>query len=291
MSSHRGQLLVEDATVVALHRYADEQFVIELKSPRIAQRATAGSFVHLTCSSQFPMRRPLSIQRVDLKNGVLEILFKAVGRGTAALSQCSVGDVLSCLGPIGNGFTLNPRLTRPLLIGGGVGIPPMIYLAETLASQSAYAPLVVLGSEIPFPFTAPPSTLLVPHLDPHVIAAHPLCEDWGIASRLASKSGFAGCFDGYVTQLAEQWLNGLDAAQRSTVGIYACGPTPMLKAVAQLAATYAIPAQVSLEEYMACAVGGCAGCVVKINTADGPKMQRVCVDGPVFDAHQVAWDG
>lgn len=300
MNPARGQILLEDARVLAMHRFADEQYVIEIKAPRIASKATAGSFVHLTCSAQYPMRRPLSLQRVDPKNGVLEILFKAVGRGTRALSAVNVGDPLSCLGPIGRGFELDPTRPRPLLIGGGVGIPPMIYLSETLAQLKSaaspsspapdYKPFVVLGSEIPFPFQARPSTILVPHLAADVIAAHPLCEDFGIASRLASNSGFAGCYEGYVTQLAEQWLQGLSEAERNNVAIYSCGPTPMLKAVAQLAARYHLPAQVSLEEYMACAVGGCAGCVVKITTPEGPKMQRVCVDGPVFDAHQVVFD-
>ena len=90
-----------------------------------------------------------------------------------------------------------------------------------------------------------------------------------------------------MTELACRWLDGLDADQRAAVEIFSCGPTPMLKAVAQLARAYKLPCQVSLEEYMACAVGGCAGCTVLIETADGPAMRRVCVDGPVFEAESV----
>jgi dihydroorotate dehydrogenase electron transfer subunit len=119
------------------------------------------------------------------------------------------------------------------------------------------------------------------------IAAMPLMEDWGIASRLASMQGYPGCFEGYVTDLARAWLNALDDKQRQEVAVFACGPHPMLEAVAKLAREYRLPCQVSLEEFMACAVGGCAGCVVQVQTTKGPAMKRVCVDGPVFDAKTV----
>ena len=109
------------------------------------------------------------------------------------------------------------------------------------------------------------------------------------ASRLASLQGFPGCFEGYVTDLARAWLDGLDEEGRRQVYVFACGPTPMLSATAALAREYALPCQVCLEEYMACAVGGCAGCAVRIDTPAGPAMKRVCVDGPVFDAYSVHW--
>ena len=106
-------------------------------------------------------------------------------------------------------------------------------------------------------------------------------------SRLASLKGYPGCFQGYVTDLAAAWLAGLAPAARAEVAIYACGPTPMLAACAAVARRFGVPCQVSLEEFMACAVGGCAGCAVEVATADGPAMKRVCVDGPVFDAAAV----
>ena len=118
----------------------------------------------------------------------------------------------------------------------------------------------------------------------------PLLEDWGIPSRLTSLQGYDGCFDGYVTDLAGQWLGSLSDEERSRVSVFSCGPTVMLRAVAELAARYDLPCQVSLEEFMACAVGGCAGCTVLVNTADGQAMKRVCVDGPVFEASTIVWD-
>jgi dihydroorotate dehydrogenase electron transfer subunit len=177
---------------------------------------------------------------------------------------------------------------RTLLIGGGVGIPPMVFLADRLrAIKGAYQPFVIMGSEVPFPFKAEPSKFMVPGVPSEAIAAMPLMEDWGIASRLASMQGYPGCFEGYVTDLARAWLNALDDKQRQEVAVFACGPHPMLEAVAKLAREYRLPCQVSLEEFMACAVGGCAGCVVQVQTTKGPAMKRVCVDGPVFDAKTV----
>jgi len=188
------------------------------------------------------------------------------------------------LGPIGAPFAVRER--RPLLIGGGVGMPPMIFLADRLRSDPEARPFVILGSEVPFPFSVRPSQILVPGLPDGVIGGMPLLDDWGIPSRLASRQGYAGCFDGFVTGLADAWLGTLDAAAHAEVGIYACGPHPMLAAVVALARRHDLPCQVSLEEYMACGVGGCAGCAVQIETAAGPAMKRVCVDGPVFDGYQ-----
>src|SRR5262249_50356808 len=154
----------------------------------------------------------------------------------------------------------DPKRPRALLVGGGVGIPPMVFLAEWMSTQQRkfWQPLVLMGSEIPFPFKARPSTILVPGIPAGSIAAMPLLDGWGIPSRLASKAGFPGCYDGFVTQLADEWLGGLDANARSEVEVFACGPTPMLEAMAKVAAKHAVPCQVSLEEFMACAVGGCA---------------------------------
>jgi dihydroorotate dehydrogenase electron transfer subunit len=163
----------------------------------------------------------------------------------------------------------------------------MLFLAEWLKARQDFQPLVLLGSEIPFPFTARPSRILLSGIPAGVIACAPLLEDWGIPSRLASLQGYPGCFAGTVTELAREWLLSLDLSLRREVEIFACGPAPMLRATAHLCAELALPGQISLEEYMACAVGGCAGCTVRIKTPEGPRMQRVCVDGPVFDAQEI----
>jgi dihydroorotate dehydrogenase electron transfer subunit len=233
------------------------------------------------------MRRPLSIMRTG--SDWIEVLYKIVGEGLHRLADKQPGDSISVLGPIGQPFLPDPQRSRPLLIGGGVGIPPMVILADSLR-RGDWRQLVILGSEIPFPFELERSAIATPWVDDDVASTMPLLENWGVPARLTSLSGYDGCYRGYVTDLADLWLQSLDDAERQQVAIFACGPTPMLKAVATLAARYDVPCQVSLEEFMACAVGGCAGCTVEITTPDGPAMKRVCVDGPVFDAATVRWD-
>jgi dihydroorotate dehydrogenase electron transfer subunit len=289
LRAHRATIMLEDAPVLAHSHFDGEQHVLRLHAPRCAARATPGSFVHLRCGADLPMRRPLSIMRADAAAGWIEVLYKVVGPGTRALALAEPKQQLSVLGPIGQGFVPHAERPRVLAIGGGVGIPPMVFLAEHLAarSDSAWKPLVVMGSEIPFPFRTRPSTILIPGMPEAVIAAMPLLEGWGVASRLATLSGFAGCFDGYVTELARAWLSALPASALSETEIFACGPTPMLAATALLAREFQLPCQVALEEFMVCAVGGCAGCAVAVDTPAGPAMKRVCVDGPVFDANTV----
>jgi len=283
----RGTIFLEEARVLAQLAYDAEQYVLRLAAPRCARAARPGAFAHLTCDASIPMRRPLSIMRANPAAGWIEFLYKVVGAGLQALAAKKPGDVLSVLGPIGQPFVVHRERPRALLIGGGVGIPPMVFLAETLKGEAAFRPLVLMGSEVPFPFRARPSATLIAGMPAGTIACMPLLEEWGVMSRLASQSEFPGCYRGFVTELAAEWLATLGAAQLAEVEIFACGPTPMLKACAALARRFGVPAQVSLEEFMACAVGGCAGCAVEVRTAAGPAMKRVCVDGPVFDAYSV----
>jgi dihydroorotate dehydrogenase electron transfer subunit len=288
-SDNRGTIFLEDAPVLDQKSFDGDQFVIRVEAPKCAGRAEPGSFAHVSVDAAIPMRRPLSIMRADVKAGWIEMLYKVVGSGLHALAARKPGDTLSVLGPIGKGFTLHPDKPRTLLIGGGVGVPPMVFLADRLRqdTRAAWKPLVLMGSEIPFPFRTRPSQILVPGIPAGAIACMPMLDEWNIPSRLASKSDFPGCFDGFVTQLGDAWLSSLGPAELAEVEIFSCGPTPMLKASAALARKHNVACQVSLEVFMACAVGGCAGCTVLVQTDDGPAMKRVCVDGPVFDAYKV----
>jgi dihydroorotate dehydrogenase electron transfer subunit len=234
------------------------------------------------------MRRPLSIMRADAGAGWIEILFKIVGEGLRALSGIVEGQALSTIGPLGNGFSPSARRPNKLLIGGGVGIPPMIFLAERLRGKATRSsPIVMMGSEIPFPFDLVRSDIATGWLDADIVSTMGLLENWQIPARLASLAAFPGCYRGYVTDLARQWLSSLDANVLLQTEVFACGPTPMLRAVTALAQEFALPCQVALEEFMACGVGGCAGCTVLVETATGAAMKRVCVDGPVFEGSSV----
>ena len=285
--TQRGTIYLESAQVLSQQSYDGDQYILRVQAADCAATARAGQFAHLSCDPMLAMRRPISIMRVDAEQGWVDFLYKAVGKGTSLLAQRKPGENISVLGPIGQPFTADPGRPRSLLLGGGIGMPPMIFLAEQMKRQAGCQPLVLLGSEVPFPFRQQPSRILVPGIPDGAIAAMPLLEDWGIPCRLASLQGYPGCYDGYITELARGWLDSLDDQQRSQVEIFACGPHPMLEAPTRLASDYDLPCQVSVEEFMACAVGGCAGCVIEVQTEQGPAMKRVCVDGPVFDAYSV----
>ncbi|HHI76199.1 MAG TPA: dihydroorotate dehydrogenase electron transfer subunit [Gammaproteobacteria bacterium] len=281
---HRDTILVEEAEILSHQAFPGDQYLLRVLAPGCARRARPGQFAHLQVHPLRPLRRPISIMRASPEEGWMDLLYKVVGEGTALLAQRRAGEFIDLMAPIGRPFEVKER--RPLLIGGGVGMPPMVFLVESLRHDGR-SPFVILGSEVPFPFDARPSQILVPGMPDGVIGAMPLLEDWGIPSRLASLQGYPGCFEGYVTDLARHWLQALEPEARAEVGLYACGPHPMLAAVVALAREFGLPVQVSLEEFMACGVGGCAGCVVEVATDAGPAMQRVCVDGPVFDGHRV----
>ena len=287
--SHRGTIFLEDAEVVDQESWPGDQFILTVRAPRCAAAARPGSFAHVTCDPGLPMRRPLSIMDTVPQAGTVRFLYKIVGDGLRLLAARRPGETLSMLGPIGQPFRPDPARPRCLLIGGGVGIPPMVFLADALRREAAagWQPLVLMGSELPFPFELAPSKLTDERLPTSATHGLALLEDRGVPSRLASLGGFDGCYAGYVTDLARGWLDALTEAERAEVAVFACGPTPMLAATASLAAEFDLPCEVSLEEYMACAVGGCAGCTVAVRTPEGVAMKRVCVDGPVFEADTV----
>lgn len=284
---NRGTVFLEDARVLAQRAWPGQQFVLRVQAPRAARTALPGTFAHIACDASVPMRRPLSIMRASAAEGWLEFLYKPKGHGLELLATREPGETLSVLAPIGRGFSVDPARPRLLALGGGVGIPPMIFLADHVRAERRFRPLVLMGSEVPFPFELARSRVRVPGAAKEATHAVALLEEWGVPSRLSSNSRLAGAHRGYITDLARDALQAMTSEQRDETQVFACGPTAMLKAVAKLAREFGLPCQVALEEYMACGIGGCAGCTVLLQTPDGPAMKRVCVDGPVFDARQV----
>ena len=282
--TNRDTISVNDCQILAHYKFEADQYILTLESQEISQATRPGQFVHLSVSGMLAMRRPISVMSVDKDNGTFDLLYKIVGEGTRQLAERKIGDIDSVIGPIGNGFEVTENKI-PLLIGGGVGMPPIIAMAQELKGNSLYKPYVILGSEVPFPFDASESKLN--GYQSSKFHTMPLLEGWGIPCGLASLQNYDGVYQGYVTGLAKDFLDSLSSDDLSNVEIYTCGPHPMLEAVSKLASEYSIPCQASLEEFMACAVGGCAGCVVEVQTENGPAMKRVCVDGPVFEAQSV----
>ncbi|MDX8402481.1 MAG: dihydroorotate dehydrogenase electron transfer subunit [Mariprofundaceae bacterium] len=270
------------AEILAHAHHDGDQHILRLHAPEVSRAAAPGQFVHLRVSDCRPLRRPISIMLTDPERGTLDLLYKVVGAGTRELSERRPGEHLPMLGPIGRGFDLADPAKRYVMIGGGVGIPPMIFCADRLAGRADG--VLFAGSEVPFPFALKPALDLLPGIGGEAILTIASLEARGVPCRLASNAGLYGCFSGHVPDLAAAYLEALPEAERARVVILACGPHPMLAAVARLANRLGLPAQLSLEEYMACGIGGCAGCVVRTQEKDGAHYRRVCVDGPVFPA-------
>lgn len=258
-----------------------------MNAPQAALRADPGSFAHIRCDAAIPLRRPLSIMRAERSAGWLEFLYKPVGAGLAALAHREPGERLSILAPIGVGFMPDPARPRILALGGGVGIPPIVFLAQELRERTELELFVMMGSEVPFPFDLATPSREIPGIPGSASQSIALLEGWGVGSRLASRAGLPGCFAGFVPELADKWLRASAPQELARTQILACGPEPMLRATADLAYAHDLPCQIAVEEYMACGVGGCAGCTLTIHGANGAAMKRVCVDGPVFDARGV----
>ena len=215
-------------------------------------------FVHVKCGHSRLLRRPISI--CDWEENLLRIVFEVRGEGTEWLSRRKAGDRLDVLGPLGRGFRMD-REGRYLLVGGGIGVPPMLGCAKWTAERST----AVLG------FRSADRAMLSEDFQKSCKEIF-LCSDDGSIGR-------HGFVDAQVRDILEK--------DKDFTAVLACGPKPMLKNAAAVAAGFGVPCQVSMEERMACGVGACLGCAIQM--ADG-TMQHVCKDGPVFDAGEVDWN-
>ena len=278
----------EKAEIVDQVKFEADQFVTIVKAEKSSQTAKPGQFAFVECGGDTLLRRPLSYLRSSKEDGTVEFMYKTVGHGLESLSQLKKGDEIKIMGPIGNGFAIPSGKKSAILIGGGVGIPPVLFMGEEIKKINGGIDLVAFfGSEIPFPFETCDSDLVMPGLDFSVNKTIDDMEKLGIRCRLSSQAGYEGCHSGYVTELAKSFIETLSDGEKTETIIYACGPESMLKAVAKLAKDDQLDCVLSLEEYMACAIGGCAGCTVKVLEDGHERMKRVCVDGPVFDAEQL----
>lgn len=247
----------EIVTIVSQERLAEDIYSMWLQTDEIASLAGAGQFVDLYCADGARLLpRPISICELDKAKGRLRLVYRVAGKGTDEFSRLKAGERLAVLGPLGNGFPLLEE--RAILIGGGIGIPPMLELARELPGQKT----IVAGYR---------SGLF-------------LYEDLREQAEvvIATEDGSAGT-KGNV-------LDAIKAAGVEGEVIYACGPTPMLKAIKAYAAEKHIRCYLSLEERMACGIGACLACVCKSKEVDGHtnvRNKRVCKEGPVFAAEEV----
>lgn len=247
----------EQAVIIRQEEIANGIFSMWLKTEQIAGKAKPGQFISLYCHDGSRMLpRPISICEIDKRDNALRIVYRVAGKGTEEFSVMSTGDILEIVGPLGNGFPLKEK--KAFLIGGGIGIPPMVELAKQLNCEKQ----MVLGYR---------DSLFLQE------------EFKGLGSMyVATEDGSYGTEGNVLDAIRE---NGLDAEI-----IYACGPTPMLKAIKEYAMKNNIECWLSLEEKMACGIGACLGCVCKSKEKDSHtnvNNKRICKEGPVFRAEEV----
>ncbi|MDI6799246.1 MAG: dihydroorotate dehydrogenase electron transfer subunit [Actinomycetota bacterium] len=256
-----------EAEIAERHSLFQGIFLIRLNAPQIAEIAKPGQFIHLQCGRGMShiLRRPFSIAGKSA-DGSIEIIFEVVGRGTAYLAKAPIGEALSVIGPLGNGFD-STKFKLVDIIAGGMGFPPLLFLANELADRGVNFNFFIgarTAGRIEF--------LAKSHLGRKFNLTEP---------RVATDDGSLGK-RGTVLDLYHQSLN----QRNKPEAIFACGPKPMLRSLSKLAEEHIINCFVSMEENMACGIGACLSCTC--NETYGDK--RVCVEGPVFDSGDIRWD-
>lgn len=279
----------ESASVVGVSSLPGGHCRLRLRVPSIAASAAPGQFVNVSPPLDIAiLRRPLGVYRT-CDDTDIEVLFKTVGKGTAALAGASEGDSLDVIGPLGNGFDLSGQLPDvAILVGGGFGLVPLFPLAAALR-ESGKDVYVFVGTEEALPVRVADSCMRLSFIDSDVSATLTDFEDLGAAARVATGEPREGYFQGLVTDLLETFLHHPEFS--GAAKLYACGPWPMLKKTAAIADEHELPCDVLLEERMGCGIGACMSCAVRIKGEDGePVYVRGCVEGPVFDAAIVDWN-
>ena len=252
-------IIKKTATVVSQRQIGTGIYDMVLLFPEGAREAKPGQFLAMYCNDQTKLLpRPISICGIDAEAGTLRVVYRIAGEGTKQFSEMKAGDTLEVMGPLGNGFTMKKE--KAIIVGGGIGIPPMLELAKQLDCEKT----VVLGYR--------DELFLKEELE-------------DVADvKIATEDGSMGT-KGTV-------IDAIKACNVDGAVIYACGPMPMLKALAEYAEEHQMEAQISLEERMACGIGACLGCICKSKEKDhhtNVNNKRICKDGPVFDAKEVVF--
>jgi len=268
--SEIGKIFYLKTRIISHLNIAPQHFKMILEAPQIAKEAKPGQFIHVKVSEGINplLRRPFSIHRVIDKE--IEILYKIRGKGTEILSQRKEGELLDIIGPLGNGFPFGEEQNKNiLLVAGGIGIAPLIFLAEKLREiknqKSKIKIIALLGAKTK-----------------DFVLCEKELKDLCTEVKISTEDGSYG-FKGLVTELLK---NSLTPDYSSLTTLYTAGPLLMLQEIKKIANIFKILVFASLEENIACGLGGCLGCVIK--TKQGYK--RVCKDGPVFNLEEVLWE-
>ncbi|MEN6349182.1 MAG: dihydroorotate dehydrogenase electron transfer subunit [Syntrophomonas sp.] len=241
-------------------------YELQFSVPVISKECRPGQFVHVIVGNTYDplLRRPLSLYDVDHENGTITLLYKVVGRGTELLTRLGTNEHLDVMGPLGKGFSVPDKPRRNLLIGGGMGIAPLVYLARQLKTAK-HEVTVVYGVERAEQLVARERLLTL-----------------GVKLYTATEYGDADLAGLLTTAVV---FSG-DIRNEDFDFLYTCGPEPMMASWLNYAKLKGIPGEISLEEHMACGVGACLGCARKLKK-DDQSYAKVCKDGPVFDLREV----
>lgn len=276
--------------IIFNRKVAADYYKMRIRCPGIAGKTKPGQFVMVRVTEAFDpfLRRPLGIHRVcsvqdtaktNKAPTCIELLYRRVGKGTLILSKKQKGEFIDLTGPLGNGFSIDNKLQTAILVAGGIGVAPLLSLAQKLKGRKN-SPSV--------------KTNLIALLGGKT-SADILCrtdlKKMGATVAVSTEDGSSGT-KGLVTDLLTGFLENLPPGKQKDLSLFACGPLPMLYALSKFAYARNLPCQVSLEAIMACGVGACLGCSVPTRS-DGSRLpiyQRACKEGPVFDSSVILWD-
>lgn len=258
-----------DAEIVFNKEIIADHFLMGLRSPAVVATARPGQFVMVRVRSGMDplLRRPFSIAGT-MKGEHLLILYRVVGKGTAIMAETREGERFSLLGPLGRGFEPPKGKRLSLLVAGGIGIAPLLFLIQSMNSRSVQL-MTGFGSA-------------------DEIIGIDQVGDFSIEVSIATDDGTAG-HAGPVTELLEAFLRDRNP-EKDALSIFACGPEAMLGKVAAMALERGLPCQASLEAAMACGLGACQGCAIKASANEKRAYYHVCADGPVFPVQSIDWD-
>jgi dihydroorotate dehydrogenase electron transfer subunit len=275
-------------TVVENLPVARDTYRLRLDDPEMARSIVPGQFLMVRAGTATDplLGRPFALYDVARDSAgrptALDVVYLVVGKGTAALAECQPGDRLTVWGPLGNGFATAPEPPGPVVfVAGGIGQTPFLALGRWWLGRASY------GGRAAGPGRATEATLLYGVRTAALAACVDDFRDAGVTVELATDDGSAG-HRGFVTELLARRLERGERPAR----VVGCGPPAMLAALARLTSRYAIPCDVSLENHMACGFGACFSCVAPVRQPDGSvDLRRVCVEGPVFPAADIVWEG
>lgn len=263
------------AEVLSNKEISENYYKMELRCPELVEGIIPGQFMMLRVRNGYEpyLRRPFSFYGIRSSSGfrIIEILYKIVGTGTKMMAGIKAKEKLDIIAPLGNGFLIPKDIKKIIIVSGGIGLAPLLFLAESIKRNNKTDIIFLYGGQ------SIRDIIDIERIEKVSSDVRICTEDGSMGSKML------------VTQLLVEYLE--KSLGKASGMIFSCGPKAMLRIVSSIAERYDIPCQVSLESFMACGFGACLGCVVKVKEkGNGIAYERVCKEGPVFDSKRIVWD-